>query len=61
MDITRQASTFSLFDGADYKNPYWTANVDLSTNLAAEKIYDKLAAGLLKTWKMEGIVAGSVR
>jgi len=61
IDVSRQTSTFSLFDGTDYANPYWTANVDLSVNLAAEKIYDKLAAGLLKTWKTEGIVAGSVR
>ncbi|MET6999476.1 hypothetical protein [Chitinophaga defluvii] len=61
IDVSYQTSTFSLFDDADYANPYWTANVDLSINLAAEKVYDKLAAGLLKTWKTEGIVAGSVR
>jgi hypothetical protein len=60
-EATHQTSILGLFDDTDFANPYWAADADLFTELAAERIYDKVAKGLIENWKKANIIAGTPR
>ncbi|MFB6455819.1 hypothetical protein ACE38W_11150 [Chitinophaga sp. Hz27] len=57
-EYSTQLSSFFLYDGATPPAPFWSAQLEVNTNLRSESYYDHLVRTLKDTWEAEKIRIG---
>ncbi|WP_146616132.1 hypothetical protein [Chitinophaga dinghuensis] len=58
-EFSTQTSIFSLLDDANITVPFWSAQMEVATNLASDKYFDHLVKTLKDTWLSQMISLGS--
>ncbi|WP_143309579.1 hypothetical protein [Chitinophaga vietnamensis] len=58
-EFTNQLSIFSLLDDTNLTEPYWAAQIAISTNLGSDKYFNHLVKMLKETWYSQMISLGS--
>ncbi|NML36188.1 hypothetical protein HHL17_03160 [Chitinophaga sp. G-6-1-13] len=54
---TDQVMEIHFYDNGPQNSKIWEARLQSRTNLAAEKIFRRIAADMLKSWKEKGIIS----